>query len=184
MDWLLDLDQSLLLKINREWTSHWSDIFFVTITDFHKTDVFKVILLPLIILGILLIQKKKGALNLLFLGIGLALNDFIIGNLMKNFFERPRPGPFGLDVILRAPAGSWSFPSAHAANIFFIAILFSYQYPLGRWAFVFYAGLVAYSRVYVGVHFPVDCLAGALFGGSLGYATSLAQQKVSSRPIV
>jgi undecaprenyl-diphosphatase len=181
MNWLLDLDQNALLKINRDWTSLWADFLFVNITDLHKTFGFKFVFLPLLLLSILIIQRKKGAINLFFLTLGLALNDFLVGNLMKKFFARPRPGPSGLDVILRAPSGSWSFPSAHAANIFFLAVILGCQYPKGRWFFLVFASLVAYSRSYVGVHFPLDCLGGALWGGSLGYLTFQAQRYFSSR---
>jgi undecaprenyl-diphosphatase len=61
-----------------------------------------------------------------------------------------------------------SFPSAHAANSFAMATVASWR--LRRFAPLFYfvAVVVTYSRVYVGVHYPLDALAGAVLGALLG----------------
>lgn len=91
--------------------------------------------------------------------------DFLASSLLKPWLHRPRP-PFTLpDVRLLVQVGpSFSFPSSHAVNTAAVATALSRAY--GWWALpaLAFAAVVAYSRVYVGVHYPVDVLAGAALG--------------------
>jgi len=57
-----------------------------------------------------------------------------------------------------------SFPSNHAANITGLAIIFSAVYPKRNKWFYSLAGLIAFSRIYIGVHYPLDVLAGVIMG--------------------
>ena len=76
------------------------------------------------------------------------------------------------EVVTQVFKSSFSFPSSHATNIFAAGALLSYTYR--RWTAVFLAiaSGVAYSRVYIGVHYPSDILAGALLG--VGYGLLVA----------
>lgn len=64
--------------------------------------------------------------------------------------------------------GRWSFPSNHAANFFTIAAVLTFFYRKRRYIPWLIAILVAYSRVYVGRHYPLDVLAGAAWGFMIG----------------
>ena len=66
--------------------------------------------------------------------------------------------------------GKYGFVSSHAANIFSAAVVLSYFYPKNKKIFFTKASLVAFSRVYVGVHYPADII----FGGLLGYGLAWA----------
>ncbi|MDD3806814.1 MAG: phosphatase PAP2 family protein [Candidatus Marinimicrobia bacterium] len=70
--------------------------------------------------------------------------------------------------LLDGYGGKWSFPSNHAANFFSIAAVLTYFYRKRRFIPWIIACLVAYSRVYVGKHYPLDILAGALLGFAIG----------------
>jgi undecaprenyl-diphosphatase len=59
---------------------------------------------------------------------------------------------------------SFSFPSSHATNIFAFASTSSYFYPRWKFLFLAIALLISYSRVYVGFHYPFDCVFGAILG--------------------
>ncbi len=57
-----------------------------------------------------------------------------------------------------------SFPSNHSANIWVIALIIAYLYPNTKGYFLFLAIMVSISRVYIGVHYPIDIIAGAIIG--------------------
>jgi len=97
------------------------------------------------------------------------------GQILKNFFQRTRPLHPLRDMTHLV---SFSFPSNHAGNMFALATFLSYNYPrLGLVCFPA-AALVAYSRVYVGSHYPFDVLAGALWGTLIGLLSAVAVQRL------
>jgi undecaprenyl-diphosphatase len=87
--------------------------------------------------------------------------------LLQDAFQRSRP-----DVhTLVAKPHSHSFPSGHAASSFACAVVLASYVPRWRVPLYVLAGLIAFSRSYVGVHYPLDVVAGALWGVLLGEAT-------------
>jgi len=81
------------------------------------------------------------------------------------------------------PCGSgYSFPSAHATNHFAIALFLIFVFhdkwkpilPIALiWAFI-----ISFSQIYVGVHYPIDTMAGAILRSSIGIATSFIYKKI------
>lgn len=88
---------------------------------------------------------------------------------IKAAVSRPRPFQAIPSVVplVEHTAGS-SFPSGHAATSFAGAIVLAWLLPRLRAALIVLAALVAFSRVYVGVHYPSDVLAGAVIGATIG----------------
>src|SRR5206468_3552783 len=83
--------------------------------------------------------------------------------------------PGQMDVVLRtARHYGYSFPSIHAANSFAAAAFLGAFYPTPRVLFFAVAAAVAYSRVYVGVHYPLDVAGGALCGLLIGWSAAAA----------
>jgi len=118
---------------------------------------------------IILLVKGNKTLRWMVLGsiIVMVLSDQISAGLLKNWIGRPRPcHTFDHELInlLVGCGGGKSMPSAHAANAFGQAIFFSYYYTQARVYLFTYASLIALSRVFVGVHYLSDIVAGAIVG--------------------
>jgi 4-amino-4-deoxy-L-arabinose transferase-like glycosyltransferase/membrane-associated phospholipid phosphatase len=114
----------------------------------------------------LLLKDRKKAFIALILGFAaLCVSDWT-ANMLKHYFERVRPCNGLADVrILVGCTGSFSMPSNHAVNSFaFITPFYILSKNRIRYAFVAVAALVGFSRIYVGVHYPSDVIAGALLG--------------------
>ena len=117
------------------------------------------------------------------------ISDQLTSSFMKPFFQRFRPchdPEIGHMVrIITKCGGYYGFVSSHAANSFavttFFWCLFHRRFPWIGWI-VLWPLVVGYSRIYLGVHYPLDILGGALVGIVLGYMvfgfTRLASQKV------
>ncbi len=161
-------DNLLLSKINRDWTHPWLDKVLPVVTDLHKEPAF--LITAAVGLGIWLWRERGGALRVLFgLALAIALTDAVSHRVLKPYFRRPRPPVAGFLGFLRTnPHGGWSFPSNHAANCFSGAAFLGSLYPAASLPMYGAAAVVAYSRVYCGVHYPLDVLAGAVLGLCIG----------------
>lgn len=95
----------------------------------------------------------------------------MLSGLLKARLERDRP-PLANpepEPLVGLPATN-SFPSGHTTVGFACATVLALAVPRLRWPLFMLAALIAFSRVYVGVHYPLDVLAGALVGVVLGLA--------------
>jgi undecaprenyl-diphosphatase len=115
-----------------------------------------------IALVLALLYRRWGVLGLTIIAVALA--DWAATGL-KALIDRPRP-PLRYaepEPLVRTP-DSGSLPSGHAATSFAAATILSFAYPrLAPFLFVL-AALVSWSRVYVGVHYPLDIVGGAVLG--------------------
>lgn len=161
MDTLLALDRELFYFINRTLANTPADWFFTLITDRIATLA---ILIPLLL--VLVVRGGKRAwIFVPLLVLAIAASDQFNSEFLKEWVGRLRPCRSLEDVrtLVHCGAGK-SFPSSHAVNMFAAATMTHFFYPRARiWVFI-YAALVALSRVYCGVHYPLDVLAGALEG--------------------
>lgn len=170
--WLLQIDYNLLEKVNGQWTASWADAFFPFITDLHKSSYFFVLLIPLLLFLFYRKYKKTGFIYFFFLIFSLLFSDWA-GAKVKNHYHRLRPFENQeIHVVQKSPAGSKSFYSNHTSNMFTFATFSTYFFPQLAIPFYTMASLVAYSRIYNGVHYPSDVFAGALMGIIWGLAFS------------
>ena len=82
--------------------------------------------------------------------------------LLKNVFTRARPSAALIET------GGHSFPSGHAALVFSLAVVFSDRWPGRKIMFYSLAAAVSITRVFLGVHYPTDILAGGILGFLVG----------------
>lgn len=132
-----------------------------------------------LLLFVLVNYRKTGWLWVLLAACAPALGDIISSHLIKENIYRLRPcNDPALADWLRVYPGiyrpeSSSFTSSHATNHFGMAMYFylTLRPVIGKlaWLFFLWAAAIAYAQMYVGVHYPLDIICGALLGLLIGY---------------
>lgn len=186
---LIEFDQSVFLALNGTHSPFWDYVMW-WISN-------KYIWIPLYLFLIYLLWKKYKNqiwIVLVFTAVLIATTDQTHLHLFKNTFERLRPthepGLEGLVHYLRDyKGGTYGFVSGHASNSMAIAVFVSIL--LGKtqkWilpVMLFWALLVGYSRIYLGVHYPGDVICGALWGAILalgfGYGCRVFMNRKNKR---
>src|ERR1051325_4163143 len=114
-----------------------------------------------LILGLIILFIDKEVLLFSRLAIGLFM-EVSIYKILKNVCSRPRPFQrFETISCLLQPPDLYSFPSGHTAAAFVVAVLIGSFYGALLFPFLMLACLIGFSRIYLGVHYPSDVLAGA-----------------------
>lgn len=169
LDSLLSLDQRIFLFINYTLANPVTDAVMPLITS----D--KILRVVYGLAMILLLWKGNAPQRwlVLFSALTLLLTDQVAANFLKDMIGRLRPchhfDPSQINLLVHCGGGK-AMPSAHAANAFGQAVLWSWFEPKARVYLYIYAGLIAISRVFVGVHYPGDIIAGSIVGSLIAIA--------------
>ncbi len=173
LDALLQLDQKLFLYLNGLGSPAW-DGFWMAVTN-------KFTAIPLYFLLLVVSYRFFGLKKTLWLCLAIALMITVTDQL-SNFFklgvQRLRPcHELSLQPAMRLVkgycGGKFGYYSAHASNsmavAFFFTVLLGKNYRLAGPLLILWALAVAYSRIYIGVHYPLDVVSGALAGLLIGW---------------
>lgn len=167
---ILSLDEKLFIYLNSLGSEKYDGLWLLITKQTSWIPLFLVLLY--------LIFKELGTKKTLYLLLFVAILLFFtdqITNLFKNGFQRLRPcnNP-EINSIIRVvqSRSSFSFFSGHAANTMAVATFlylifkknFKYFWLLFLWPLIF-----AYSRIYLGLHYPIDIICGYLFGALVGF---------------
>lgn len=168
MTWFHSLDVALFRFIN----GALSNPVFDKLMPFASGNDFFVPAVVICAFGLLWKGGKRGRIFVILALLVVAIGDGWICNSMKHAVGRARPFVEMPDAHLLVGKGkSNSMPSSHAAN-WFSATMVAYLFYRRSWRFMLpLALLVSFSRIYVGVHYPSDVLAGAILGA--GYAVAI-----------
>lgn len=173
LDQLIAYDKTLFLFLNNLGSPTW-DTLWLVITN-------KFTFIPLYAFLLFLLYKKRGIESLLIIlilsALMIAFTDQL-ANVFKHGFQRPRPcrqeGVMEFMRFLAPRCGRYGFFSAHAASSMavavYIGLLLKPFYKNLIFILLFWSATVAYSRIYVGVHYPLDIICGMAIGAITGFA--------------
>ena len=181
---LLKLDTQLFLFLNSLGNESWDEMWRI-ITEKWSS-------IPLYVFLLYLVYKDlglKGAFIVLVVAAILVVASDQLANLFKYGVERPRPcqeeSLKGLMRFVADRCGRFGYFSAHASSSMgaavFIGLLLKPSYKYIPFLLLFWALLLGYSRIYLGVHYPLDVITGMLFGGILGWLAFKLQSVLRSR---
>ncbi len=185
MDYLNSIDTQIFLFINGLHNDFF-DFIMYWLSD-------KLIWIPLYLFIVYIIIKEykvKGIIVILMAVLVITMCDQTASHLLKNTVKRLRPSHVealaGVIHLTKAGVGGlYGFASSHAANTFglatFVSLILSQKYKVLKYSLFVWAILVSYSRVYNGVHYPGDVLAGAVIGIFWGWAISKLYLKIETK---
>ena len=179
LEQLLHIDTEILLAING-WHAPWADTLMWIISA--KTTW---IPLYLLLVGLLVWRYRKPAMTnvkwlqrvpvcvvmITVIGLAVGAADFIASGILKDLVARPRPTRVPelegvLHLVRGYRSGQYGFVSSHAANTMAVALLFSliWRNKIATVGLMLWVAANCYSRMYLGVHYPLDILGGLMVG--------------------
>lgn len=175
MDHLITIDTWLFLKLNAGVANAFFDWLMPIITNI------KYFRIPIIVglIALAVFGGGKGRTAVLLAVITLTITDQFSSSVLKPWIGRIRPCHVveGARVIVGC-GGSLSFPSGHATNTMAAAIFFGSFYRRALIPALVLSIMVSYSRIYIGIHYPADMLAGWIIGGGIAYGMVTLHCKV------
>lgn len=180
MDVLLEIDRQVFLFINH--LPHTP--FFVSLMLFFSVTGMTTAIWFVLGLVLVLLEKKKDLKSVIFilcpLLLSLALSHVLANLTLKPLIGRLRPN-FVLPqtLLLGPPLSGFSFPSGHATYSFAAASVLGKKRRGLKVFFYLLAALIAFSRIYIGVHYPLDVLVGAVLGVLIGKVSVFVDEKIN-----
>ena len=182
---LIHIDTEILLVING-WHASWADTLMWIISAKETW-----IPLYLLLIGLLVWRYRQPAttrvkwmqkvpacvLMIIVIGLAVGAADFIASGILKDWVARPRPSRVPelegvLHLVNGYKSGRYGFVSSHAANTMACGLLFSliWRKKITTCGLMLWVAANCYSRMYLGVHYPLDILGGLIVGALVAWA--------------
>ena len=182
---LIHIDTEILLAING-WHAPWADTLMWIISAKETW-----IPLYLLLIGLLVWRYRQPAttrvkwmqkvpacvLMIIVIGLAVGAADFIASSILKDWVARPRPSRVPelegvLHLVNGYKSGRYGFVSSHAANTMACGLLFSliWRKKITTCGLMLWVAANCYSRMYLGVHYPLDILGGLIVGALVAWA--------------
>jgi undecaprenyl-diphosphatase len=170
--WLNEVEVGLLEGIQSLFRSGFLDGFMPYATKLGDGGIF-----PIVCAILLLCFKRTRKIGVA-VAVALILELLVVNVAMKPLFARTRPYDVAAVNLLIEKPGDYSFPSGHTATLFaFAATVFLFDKRFGIPALIA-AAVVAFSRLYLFVHYPTDVFAGLIIGILLAFAAAYITKKI------
>lgn len=178
MPYIESLDIKLFYLINNGTQNKLFDLLMPAITNRDNWW-------PLIgaaIFYLLILGGKKGRAAVIVIAVAVWISDFTASSLIKPLVARTRPCNIieGVNLLVNCTT-SYSFPSSHASNIFAMAVTGSCYFRRVAFPLFILAFFIGYSRIYVGVHYPLDVLGGFVWGGGIAAGVVWVERRIVKR---
>lgn len=180
---ILDLDKYMLLSLNGSDSLFWDG----SMTVYTSMAVWMPLALTLLYVLLKNNNIRDFFLLIVLIAIVATLTDTISSGICKPFFARWRPTHdpmlmYAVDVVNETRGGRFGFTSSHAANSFGIAtfVMLLIRHRALSTSLVIWASLNAFTRIYLGLHYPGDILAGMLIGIIVGWGAYRLYQYIQN----
>ena len=187
IDFLTRIDTELFLFLNGLHVD-WLDPVMTFISGKITWAPFYIVLLFLVIKN----YKKQSIIIIIGIILLIVCSDQVSSGIFKPIFERPRPcHNEAIKDLVYLPnghcGGAYGFISSHACNTFalaaFLTLILKKYYKKIAYVMFIWATLVAYSRIYMGVHYPGDVIAGTAVGAIIGVIIAKVADKIINRKV-
>jgi len=178
IEWLSGIDRAVFTFVNQTLANPVTDSIMPIITNDNVLRVlYAAILAVLLIFG-----RKRFVWVAVFSLVVVALTDQSSSAWLKPWLARLRPCKvMEVRLLVDGCGAGYSFPSSHATNLFGQALFFGLLYKKYVPYFILFAFLVGLSRVFVGVHYPLDVVGGMILGGAEGALAAWALWNLDRR---
>ena len=175
------IDQSLFFFFNGKHTPFWD----VAMSLFTRTEIWSLFFLVLIYFMVKK-YKTKSVFILFFLALCIVFSDqfsVLIKETVQRFRPSHEPAIQNMVHTVLKKGGLYGFFSSHATNTFAVAFFLSAIFRNFRFSVLIFiwAAFVSYTRIYLGLHYPGDILAGVLVGCLIGWGLSILNNFIENR---